>query len=149
MPSIFGDNEGKLVAMAVTGGMPAVVRLAGFSGSPLLIMSVGFGQQANVQFMHTLRDVIYIYAFGERMGTVKVSGLLIFRACSGGSTPVKDLIGYYKTNSVSLNGSPISISVGGEALKGFLMSVEFGGFDQVLGTATFSLTFASLPAGYG
>ena len=148
MPDLYGDNQGSLVALS-SDGFPAVVDLEGVTGeASVLVTSIGFGQSANVQFMHTLRDVIYVYAFGERLGSIKVGGILVFRSCRvGGSSPVGRLLSYYKQNTVSKNDTPISVSIGGEALKGFLIAVELGGFDQVMGTANFSFSFASLPAG--
>jgi len=146
MASIFGDNEGKVVALATT-GMPALVSIGGLTGtSQILVMSMGFGQEANVQFMHTLKNAIYIYAFGERMGTVKVSGMLIFRVCEeAGSAGLPKLIDYYRSNSVSLNGEPVSLSLSTKVFKGFLTGIQLGSFDPRVGTAQFTLNFASLP----
>ena len=147
MAGIYGDNEGKVIALTVPGGMPALVSIGGLTDttSQILVLSMGFGQGANVQFMHTLKNAIYIYAFGERLGSVKVQGLLVFRSCDGGSAGLPKLLEYYKANTVSLNGEPVSISLSTEVLKGFLTGISLGGFDPRMGTAQFTLQFASLP----
>jgi len=143
--SLFGDNEGKIVTLGNT-GMPALINLSGVTGvNKVLVMGMGFGQGANVQFMHTLKDAIYVYAFGERMGQIKISGLLLFRSCGGGGGGLPSIVNYYKSNSVSLNGRPLRISLSTQVLKGFLVGIEFGGLDPIMGTAQFSLIFASLP----
>ena len=148
MPDVFASNEGTVVRIPGN-GFPAIVSVPNFTdqNDRVLVSSMGFSQGANVQFMHTLRDVIYVYSFGEKMGQIRINGMLFFRDCAGrGRQSVPFLLQYYRNNSVSRNQTPIRVSLAGSTLNGFLDGVNFGGFNQQFGFASFRLDFSSLPA---
>jgi hypothetical protein len=151
MGTLFGSNEGKIVPLS-NSGTPAVVRINGLTGfTRLLVTDLGFGQGANVQFMNTLKDVVYIYSFGEKMGGVQVSGTLVLRSCVQTRAPVSHALQYYQQWSVSNvakhKGKPIAISLSGQVLKGFLVGIRVSGFNPQYGTAKFTMSYASLPVG--
>lgn len=54
--------------------------------SPILVTGVHFEQRANVQYMQSLEDFMYIYAFGENMGRISVSGVGFWEWCGAGGS---------------------------------------------------------------
>ena len=102
--------------------------------------------------MHALRRKIYIYSFGERMGDVQVSGVAFYRLCntvSTGGTGIKHIMDYYKSNSVSIRSQPVSVTLGGEAIQGFVKGIRTTFADASKGVIGFTIVLASLPELWG
>jgi hypothetical protein len=145
---IYGTSTGKAGVFSLP-GLPAVIHLEGFSsGLTSALLSVGFSQNANVQFMHSLQGVIYVYSFGERMGTIEVNGVSFIRPCSG-VMGLGQAFSYYKTNSVSRRDTPITVSVGTAHISGFVVGINSTFSDSQNGMMGFSIQIASLPIMWG
>ena len=54
--------------------------------SPILVTGINFEQNANVQYMQSLEDFMYIYAFGENMGRISVRGIGFWEWCGVGAS---------------------------------------------------------------
>lgn len=146
---IFSTSPGKVVALRSPGGAPAVLSLSGFPQGNVIITGIGVSQQANVQFQETLKDQVFIYSFGEKLGTSKIHGLAFWSPCSGGSG-IPAALRYYSKNSVAVRRSPIKIafsggSSSGEVLSSYIVAVNLEAADPERGYASFSITVASLP----
>ena len=148
---IFGTTPGTVgKAFAIAGAsVPAIISVPGFPSGTVAITSAGLSQDANVQFMTALSKVIYIYSFGERMGTVDINGVAFVITCpTGGVTTVSGLVSlmsFYKANSVSTRAYPLTVSLGGVAVSGFVKSVRTTFSDSQLGLTGFTLSMATLP----
>lgn len=82
-------------------------------------LSVQFqGQQ---QFLHTLRDFIYVYSFGEGMGNARLSGLAFADTCPRGHamTGPEQIINYYDQFRLSKLGQAMQFAVGGASGRAF------------------------------
>jgi hypothetical protein len=107
----------------------------------------------NYQFLHTLQDLVYFHAFGDRVGTLNITGLGFAKSCPGlkkGS--ILNLYKYYNDNKVTKSGNTpkvVIISSDGEdpiKLWGFLTGMRIDVSDSQLGTVGYwSLRFEVLP----
>ena len=147
--AIFGTAPGTVSnVLSIPGATtPATIGIAGLTGSnTLAITSVGFSSDANVQFMHTLGQLVYVYVFGERMGVVEVNGVTFYRPCGGNNAGIQNVINFYKSNSVSVKAGLTSVSMGSVGVRGFLRSVRSTFSDAEKGVLGFSLILSTLPS---
>lgn len=160
----FSSQPGAVVAVP-SPGVPMGMFLDGWGGY-LQFKSIitGFEVQSasGVQFMHSLRDFIYIYVFGERIGRVTLTGVSFAHACErlDEAIPTPDagiqflpnfhgleyVLGYYNFAKVSTTGFPITIVLGmSTVLYGFLVGVGVGMQDVDRRVSQFSLSFQAIP----
>ena len=112
---IFNNQPG-MVAALDSPGIPMSLFIedwGGFDGFKSIITEFGVIQQSGVQFMHTLRDFIYVYVFGERIGQMTISGLSFFTFCDGDTCHGLEHVNqYYLDNRVSERATPITVVLG-------------------------------------
>lgn len=111
----------------------------------------------NYQFLHTVNDFIYFYAFGDRIGTLAVSGVSFINACTtGGANRVApksliDLYNWYQTKrAVKNSATPIKIQIVDNdktaSFSGFLTGMRADISDNGMGfIGNWSLRFEVLP----
>ena len=93
----LGPNNGKLklacdvFSLAYVRMSPQLNPLA-----PILITGISFTQNSNVQYMQSLEKFMYIYAFGENMGRITVSG-----------------VGFWEWAGLGASGTVGGVSIGG------------------------------------
>lgn len=164
---VFSSQPGSVVAVPGD-GVPMSLFLQNWSGYlPLKSIITGFEvqTQAGVQFMHSLRDFVYVYVFGERIASCTISGLSFAHSCDrvderaprlGGAPGAADFLpsfhgleyalNYYNTNRVSTTGAPLTIVLGlNTVLFGFLIGASVGAQDAERRVASFSFSFRALP----
>ena len=118
------------------------------------ITSVGTSQGANFQFMQTLQDNVYVYVFGDKLGELRVSGIVFSGKCvnqiaSGFSKVLK----YYTDNKISNKktpGIPTQLTIGTTEFSAFLVHVQTSIDRPVEGLGQFTLNFVTAemkPAG--
>ena len=151
---IFGTAPGTASKVFTIPQMsvPAVINIPGFPTSAVAITAAGFSQDASVQFMTTLRRVIYVYSFGERMGTVEISGVAFYNLCSspgGKGNGLTGVMNFYRLNSVSTRAYPLSITLSGTGVSGFVRSIRTTFTDAQHGLVGFSLLMSTLPNMWG
>ena len=146
--AIFGTAPGTVSnVLSIPGATtPAAISVPGLTGSATLaITSVGFSSDANVQFMHTMGQMVYVYTFGERMGVVEINGVTFYRPCNGKNAGIQNVINFYKANSVSVKPGLTSVSIGSIGVRGFLRSVRSTFSDVEKGVLGYSLVLSTLP----
>jgi hypothetical protein len=101
-----------------------------------IVQGVTLELSGNYQFLHTVNDFIYFYAFGDRIGTLTVTGVGFIKVCAAGeSTPkngakIFEIYNYYNENkTVARNGKALDIVLtpgGGAPIKlhGFLTGIK-------------------------
>lgn len=149
---IFGVAAGTagVITSVPRDTLPAVVSIAGFKSAHVAITGVGFGQDANAQFVHSLARKIYIYAFGERMGNIEVSGVAFYRPCGGAdASSIVSVLRYYVQNSVSVKNTPTSVSLAGANIAGFVRGIRTTFSDPSRGVIGFTIVMASMPEMWG
>lgn len=86
----------------------------------------------NYQFLHTVNNFIYFYAFGDRVGTINVTGIGFVKNCEGKSakSELLQLYDYYIQKRAAANGKKsatltISGTEGGtKTFRGFLTGMR-------------------------
>jgi hypothetical protein len=84
----------------------------------------------NYQFLHTVNNFIYFYAFGDRVGTINVTGLGFVKACGSNKGELLQLYDYYIDKRAAANGKKsatltISSGTGGtKTFRGFLTGMR-------------------------
>lgn len=74
------------------------ITIPGFEG---IITSMSLELSGNYQFLHTLNDFIYVYAFGDRIGVFNVSGVGFTKPCDGGKGSLMKVYEYYKEKRIA------------------------------------------------
>ncbi len=145
--ALIGSKPGSVGVWTVSeADLPAFVDVEGLAASEVIITSPAFSQQPAVQYTQSLRDKVYVYVFGERLGALDVTGIVPLRACgSGQSSGLDNIFSYYRSHSVSASGTPTSISVGNTAFRGFLNGVRSTFADPERALLGFVLSFVTLP----
>ena len=137
--------------VSVVGGTTGLIKVGGFTPSFVAVTSVGFSQDSATQFMQSLKRVVYVYTFGERMGTIEVSGVVFLRPCTTNpfalaNTGVDEIFDFYKEFTVSNRSEPVAITLGrGNRMQGFLRGLRSTFQRPESGMIGFTLIFASLP----
>lgn len=141
-----------------SGNNPLTLDVAGFGDaqtSKSIITQMSVRRGANAQFVHTLQDLIYVYSFGERIGSITVAGLSFVDMCSdgasaGGRTGIEYVLDWYEQNRLGGGGvDPLRLLIGGAggsgAFKGYLIGLEVDVAKPDLRLANFALQFRTLP----
>lgn len=118
-----------------------------FPRTRVIITGVAINQKANVQFMETLRDRIYIYSFGDRLGDMQVMGLGL-KMCddTDEDSSVKDLDTFYQNNKASVLNSDIVITIDRVVtFRAFLLAMTTQLVNEEFRTVGFTLTLKVLP----
>lgn len=102
----------------------AIARISpGLGGEQSILIIAGIGVVRNqiTQYVKTLDDKLFGYAWGEGVGKIAVSGI-IFHApgCQPGGPGYGAVNGYYESNNVYKKGGPCALSIGGAAIEGYL-----------------------------
>lgn len=149
MPNLFKSQPGVVYAVELDGAATGTVRVVGLEGTDVvLITSIGYSQGVNVQFMQSLEKVVYLYSFGDRMGTVKVSGLLLDRYCDtqGSSQGYAVLAKYYAEKRAISEDRIVQVYIGNDnEIRGFLTDINIQTHNPELRTMAYTLTIATLP----
>ncbi len=168
---IFSTQPGAVVAVP-SPGTPMTMFIQGWGDGisaylPFKSIITGFQvqTQAGVQFMHTLRDFIYVYVFGERIAPVTISGMCFANVCErldevqgvpgfpGGQSAffpnyhgLEYALGFYNAYRVTTLGAPITLVFGiSTVLYGFLVGANVSMSDVENRVAQFSFQFQAIP----
>lgn len=68
-----------------------------------LVTGVSVALSGNYQFLHTVNNFIYFYAFGDRISTLNISGMGFIKPCAGANnnnkkTQLQSIYDFYLTN---------------------------------------------------
>lgn len=136
--TIFKPCAGAIeIARTCEGGPSEFVLIsvgAGFPARDLdgIVTGISLNLSSNVQFLHSLDDLIYAYAFGDRIGDLSVGGIGFVNPCGSGSTSRMDIFNIYpfyennrpigadvKVLNITLSSAQTSIN-----LRGVLMAMR-------------------------
>lgn len=119
MPIAFTPCAGAVALIKPRHCPPDVFRLTfgGVKGGQLTAPMSGFAMElnGNYQFLHTVNDFIYVYAFGDRIGELTVSGFGFVKPCTGRysaeSAKLCNVYDFYQNNRIKENGE-MSVTIG-------------------------------------
>lgn len=154
MPIFFEGNRGRVVrlddpaAQATLGFVKVADAPIRYASQLAIITRLTISQQANVQFLHTLGQAIYIYVFGDRIGQVGLSGLAFNQSCDvadGGGLGIERMLAWYATYRVSRRGAPVRVMVGNTPIEGFVTGATHDTVDAETGLVQWGITLMALP----
>jgi hypothetical protein len=157
VPTIFANQPGQVYAVDVPPGAPAGMKLTvdsikgadWFGQFQGVITGLALALDGNFQFTHTCADVIYEYAFGDRISQLQISGLAFAAGCDASqSTGLELMISWYKANRIAVRSEPIQIAVGTTAIfRGRLTNFRADITRPEANLAQFGLIFHVFPGG--
>lgn len=158
MPDIFASSPGNVLEFKPGGpALPFQVRVPGFGGFQThkgIITSVGIQQGGNYQFLHTLRNFVYVYVFGERIAELVIGGAMFLNPCDGEAQDARGsgfekVYEFYERHRISRNPNPLQITIGAGvgmlSLKSFLVGVAIQAADPASMIGSFSFKLNYLP----
>lgn len=116
-----------------------------------IITGASISGDSNVQFMYTLRDSIYLTTFGDKMGSMSLSGYLFLTkpmVCNSGPSalPLKTFYNKFFESYVIKNPKPLEILIGPDLMvKAFLLSFQIQITDPQFMLGQFSMQLAVVP----
>jgi hypothetical protein len=117
-----------------------------FESERSIVTRLTVAQQVNVQFLHTIGSMIYVYAFGDRMGQVSLSGLSFACACPGGADlGAEKMLLWYKKYRASKRSAPVRLTIGKTVLEGFVTGFSEDVVDPSLNLVQWGVQMATLP----
>lgn len=167
--NIFSAGAGRVIALEDESATPITFTVDSSSNTinnlSAIVTSVGIQGQGGYQFMHAMRELIYVYIFNERIGEIVVNGLAFPAACSPigpdadedfectdvtsgayGTTGLQRVITWYECNRITTRASPITISFGaGVSYDAFLVAMKADIANADTGIAQFSYRFNYVP----
>ena len=154
MPDIFNSRPGSVLQVAVPGGaLPFQIQLEGWDGFSVqkaIITSIGLQQSGNFQFLHTLRNFVYVYVFGEKIAEMVVSGVCFLNPCpteqGAGRSGFEEVYAYYMKNRMVSRPTPVKMVIGTSiTLEAFLTNVNIVANNPAEMIGQFTLNFSYLP----
>lgn len=92
-----------------------------------IVTNVSFGLSGNYQFLHTIDNFLYLYAFGDRISIISVSGLSAVTPCfNARKIEIQKTYSYYLQNRVAKKTEPLDIVLQGEG--GPSLQFKFKGY---------------------
>jgi len=126
---------------------------AGYAGFNAIITGFQAQTRDGVQYLHTLRDLVYVYVFGPRITPVQIQGLAFAIQCEnlvslfgGAGHGLEYAFAYYLLNRVSSRGTPVSMVLGQSTpFIGFLDGASFSLVDPERLLGQWSFNFSAIP----
>lgn len=95
-----------------------------------IVTNVSIGLSGNYQFLHTIDNFLYLYAFGDRISVITVSGLSAVMPCGNAKKiDIQETYNYYLSRRVAKKTEPLAIVIQGKnganaqfKFKGYLTS---------------------------
>jgi hypothetical protein len=146
-----GGAPGTPITILLDSDTPAGVGSSSVGQLGGIITSFVATGETNTQFMHTLRDVIYLTVFGDKIGSLSIGGYLFLNnpiTCGPDKTagaPLELFYDFFYNKYVVKKKEPLSIAVGSRVLKGFLLSFQIQMADPQFMLGQFTLQMALLP----
>jgi len=154
MAAIFASGPGQVTAIT-DAGIPITTRIGldGWTGAEnmkAIITGLSVAAAGNQQFFQSLRNFIYIYSFGERIGELMVTGATFSGSCNFAESGFERVLGYYNQARFSRAGVPVSVAIGTTVrFPGFLTGGNFNLGDPISGIGQFALKFNVAPSEIG
>jgi len=122
-----------------------------WSSQKSIITRITVSQQGNYQFLHTIGNDVYVYVFGDRMGSVTISGLSMTVDCTGGTRANPGFHGFelimkwYQENRVAMRREPVQVNIGQTFFLGFVVGLTGDVVDPATRIMQYGLQLVTLP----
>lgn len=125
MPDVFNSRPGSVAIVPSDFVIPGKVHISGFEPAAALIAGIDYIQNTNQQFQTSLDGAVYLYVFGDQMGTVNIHGIAFPVLCDGAKEGILEVLKFYAGKRASAQPNPIEVQIGSsEVISGFLTSVR-------------------------
>jgi hypothetical protein len=124
----------------------------------VLVTGISEDQQVSAQLVTSLEKDVYIYSFGDQVGDVTISGLLLDRLCVQSSSPVssrgettkrwtgvESLAKFYQKGRAIAENRKVTIILGPRTIQGYLMRMGHSTANPELKTQSFLLNIKTIP----
>lgn len=162
MPKIFTASQGTVMVVdtAQEGGNASTPfqlqvndSVFGVDQISGIVTAFSLTGDSNVQFTNTLRNVIYITAFGDKIGNMTLSGLLFLNnpavcgpGTAGSAGGIKAFLSKFYELYVIKRREPVKIALGGSVIvSGFVLGFQVQMMDPQFSIGQFTLQMAALP----
>ena len=150
MADIFNSTPGIVVAMKAPQAIPSRIRIGTFTPKAALISGMNYTQRTNQQFQYSLDKNVYIYVFGDLMGTLEISGIAFPQLCTG-EDGIVEVFEFYRKNRASVQPQSISVAVGNHVITGLMtalqLSAEATAHDTFAPTESYKIMINTSPRG--
>lgn len=117
-----------------------------FESERSIVTRFTVSSQVNVQFLHSLGALIYIYVFGDRIGQVSLSGLSFGCTCpDGDELGAEKMMQWYKVNRASKRAEPVEVAIGSVVIRGFVTSFSEDLVDPSISLVQWGVNMNALP----
>ena len=118
--SVFTQCDGAIARVPINCADDKYLVRINFNGTQIPMPVTGFALEmgGNYQFLHTLSEFIYFYAFGDRVSELNITGMAFIASSCGPSIvkrkdSLKDVYDFYKTNrATKKRARAISLTLG-------------------------------------
>lgn len=149
---LFSKANGQVMSLPDP-ALPASISLrlegwGGFVGFKSIITRVGISASCSYQFLHSLGGQVYLYAFGDRIGDLVISGLAFDSVCgaNSGTIGIERVLNYYAANRVTQRKIPIRVTIGAlTTVSGYLLDVSADVRDTAARLWEFNLHLGLIP----
>ena len=147
MADLFACQRGRVVVMEGCEGVPGKILLRDFEPVAAIITAPSISQRTNVQFQTSLKESVYVYIFGDQMGSVVIAGVAFAEKCDSGESGMEEIFDYYRDFRASKRSEPIEVAFGFSkaSISGFLTASEITSRDPSFLTLDFKFTINTLP----
>ena len=123
-----------------------------------IVTSVSINESSNFQFMQTLKNVAYLYTFGDKISEIDINGIAFINSHCDGNSGFTNISAFFNKYKLSNNGTPIDVSLvsfskgpkdssSTKSFKAFLGSFNIAITDASVSYAQFSLKLYFMPPG--
>ena len=129
---------GTATRVSMPSAFPALLRTGIGSAEGVILSGIGFNLQANVQYLQTLSDRVYVYSYGHAPGQAILSGVATTRLCTGEiagrGASFRAAVDWYKSRSVATNRNRTTFVVASVEISGFIdkLSTRFASAESGL-----------------
>jgi hypothetical protein len=124
---------------------------AGRGFSQFILTETDFDRSIGLQVSHALSPQVYTYAFAERAGSMRLSGILVPTVCGASSSTnsLKELMEYFDSYNAFKREAPLAVAIGSGpkvvVLQALLQEVKvnIARPEQMLGQVAFG--FRTIP----
>lgn len=151
---VLANRPGQVTVVRTPGDQGMPIAVAGALGSwfprfRAILTGVTVALDGNFQFQHTLRDVIYVYVFGDRISQLRIEGLAFAAGCpDGGPSGIEMIMEAYQGNRIAARPDPLQLAIGvGPAgrFRGYMTGFRADIVKPEARIAQFSFTFHVFP----
>mgnify|MGYP005847506743 CR=1 FL=1 len=151
---LFQSKKGRVVRLedpaavcqTQSGGLFSISPSIDFAVEASIVTRFTMSQQVNIQFLHTMGAHVYVYVFGDRIGSISLSGLSFDCVCDGATGGAEGAFSWYKRNRASKRKEPVLVTIGNATpIEGFVTGFTEDVVDPTTNLVQWGVNIVTLP----